>query len=276
MNEPTAPPPLRPFAERLIDTLLHRIGKDERAAKPHDWLAATILTLRDQIIDRWMQSTRAMHASGAKRLLSQPGIFDRPPAARCAVNLGMAEEAGGAGAYGVDWPRSRSWSRTRLWAMAGWGWRPVSWTAWPLLIFLPGLWLRHVNGMFRQRIKDGWQVEYRDWPAYGNPGSRAPETPICRFGGEVISTSMARCIGNRGSGAGEGADTPVVGWRGKRVNTLRFGMRWAGPIRLDAFNAGDHIGVWRKRPAERRVCALSRLPPAGRAGCVRNIFLSSA
>lgn len=56
MSDPIAPPPLRPFAERLIDTLLHRIGKDEKAAKPHDWLAATILTLRDQIIDRWMES----------------------------------------------------------------------------------------------------------------------------------------------------------------------------------------------------------------------------
>src|ERR1700760_977609 len=59
--------PLPPFSERLIDTLLHRIGKDERAAKPHDWLEATILTLRDQIIDQWMTSTRAMPAAGAKR-----------------------------------------------------------------------------------------------------------------------------------------------------------------------------------------------------------------
>src|ERR1700733_6547066 len=68
MTPPASLPPLRPFAERLIDTLLHRIGKDERAAKPHDWLAATILTVRDEVIDRWMASTRAMHAAGAKRV----------------------------------------------------------------------------------------------------------------------------------------------------------------------------------------------------------------
>src|SRR5476649_754140 len=62
------PSPLRPVAERIFDTLLHRIAKDERAAKPHDWLAATIYTIRDQVIDQWMASTRAMHAAGAKRV----------------------------------------------------------------------------------------------------------------------------------------------------------------------------------------------------------------
>src|SRR5271156_3367982 len=104
MSDPAAPPPLRPFAERLIDTLLHRIGKDERAAKPHDWLAATILTLRDQIIDRWMASTRAMHAAGAKRVyyLSLEFLIGR--LLRDALsNLGLTEEMATAlAAHGVD------------------------------------------------------------------------------------------------------------------------------------------------------------------------------
>ena len=40
--------PRSPLAERIVDTLVHRIGKDERAARQHDWLAATILTVRDE------------------------------------------------------------------------------------------------------------------------------------------------------------------------------------------------------------------------------------
>ncbi|HLP70823.1 MAG TPA: glycogen/starch/alpha-glucan phosphorylase, partial [Rhizobium sp.] len=44
-----------------------------------------------------------------------------------------------------------------------------------------------------------------------------------------------------------GYDTPVVGWRGARVNTLRL---WSAqpidPILLAAFNAGDHIGALRE------------------------------
>jgi starch phosphorylase len=39
-------------------------------------------------------------------------------------------------------------------------------------------------------------------------------------------------------------DTPVVGWQGKRVNTLRLWTANAmDPIQLDAFNAGDHAGA---------------------------------
>src|SRR5690606_10991301 len=39
-------------------------------------------------------------------------------------------------------------------------------------------------------------------------------------------------------------DVPIVGWRGAHVNTLRLWAARAGdPLRLDAFNLGDHIGA---------------------------------
>ncbi len=56
------------MAERLIDVLRHRVGKDERAAKQHDWFNAAILTLRDDIIDSWMESTRRTYAESGKRV----------------------------------------------------------------------------------------------------------------------------------------------------------------------------------------------------------------
>jgi hypothetical protein len=45
------------LADSILDTLVHRIGKDAQAALPHDWLAATILTVRNDIVERWMAST---------------------------------------------------------------------------------------------------------------------------------------------------------------------------------------------------------------------------
>ena len=42
----------------IIDVLRHRVGKDELAAKPHDWFTSAIFALRDKIIDAWMESTR--------------------------------------------------------------------------------------------------------------------------------------------------------------------------------------------------------------------------
>ena len=56
------------MAERLIDVLRHQVGKDERAAKQHDWFNAAILTLRDDIIDSWMESTRRTYAESGKRV----------------------------------------------------------------------------------------------------------------------------------------------------------------------------------------------------------------
>jgi starch phosphorylase len=39
-------------------------------------------------------------------------------------------------------------------------------------------------------------------------------------------------------------DTPVVGWRGQHGNTLRlWSSRAPDPLRLDAFNRGDHVGA---------------------------------
>ena len=42
----------------ILKKLAYSIGKDPVVAKRHDWLNATVLALRDRIIDRWMDSTR--------------------------------------------------------------------------------------------------------------------------------------------------------------------------------------------------------------------------
>jgi starch phosphorylase len=108
--------------------------------------------------------------------------------------------------------------------------------------------LRYVNGMFRQRIKDGWQLEYPEtWLAHGNPWEfeRRETSYLVGFGGEVIGNVSGSVHWQPAEAVrAEGVDTPVVGWRGKRVNTLRLWNALAlDPIRLDAFNAGDHIGA---------------------------------
>ena len=52
-----------------------------------------------------------------------------------------------------------------------------------------GYGIRYVNGMFRQRIDDGWQVELPEtWLAHGNPWEfdRRDSAYRVGFGGEVI------------------------------------------------------------------------------------------
>jgi len=289
MSEPAAPPPLRPFAERLIDTLLHRIGKDEQAAKPHDWLAATILTLRDQIIDRWMESTRAMHAAGAKRVyyLSLEFLIGR--LLRDALsNLGMSEEVQTAlAAHGVDLAKIEELEPDAALGNGGLGRLAACFMDSLASLDLPacGYGLRYVNGMFRQRIKDGWQLEYPEtWLAHGNPWEfeRRETSYLVGFGGEVIGNVSGTVHWQPAEAVrAEGVDTPVVGWRGKRVNTLRLWNALAlDPIRLDAFNAGDHIGALAEEArAERLVRVLypADSTPAGQELRLRQeYFFSSA
>ena len=115
-----------------------------------------------------------------------------------------------------------------------------------------GYGIRYVNGMFRQEISDGWQVELPEtWLAHGNPWEfeRREASYEIGFGGFVEPAPDAIGDDRRVWKPTErmiatAYDTPVVGWRGDRVNTLRL---WTAqpidPILLDAFNAGDHIGA---------------------------------
>jgi starch phosphorylase len=252
MTLPVQPLPLRPLGDRILDTLLHRIGKDERAAKPHDWLAATIYTVRDQVIDQWMVSTRTMHAAGAKRVyyLSLEFLIGR--LLRDALsNLGLTGEMQAAlAAHGVNLAEIEELEPDAALGNGGLGRLAACFMESLASLDLPacGYGIRYVNGMFRQRIKDGWQFEYPEtWLAHGNPWEfdRRETAYLVGFGGEVTGSETGHVHWQPAEAVrAEAVDTPVVGWRGKRVNTLRLWNALAlDPIRLDAFNAGDHVGA---------------------------------
>ena len=59
------------LAADIVERLIYRIGKDAKVAKPHDWLTASILVVRDRIIDRWMESTRKTYESDDPEKLPQ-------------------------------------------------------------------------------------------------------------------------------------------------------------------------------------------------------------
>lgn len=240
MTLPLSPPPLRPLAERILDTLLHRIGKDERAAKPHDWLAAAILTVRDQVIDQWMVSTRAMHAAGAKRVyyLSLEFLIGR--LLRDALsNLSLTGEMQAAlNTFGVDLAQLEELEPDAALGNGGLGRLAACFMESLASLDLPacGYGIRYINGMFRQRIKDGWQLEYPEtWLAHGNPWEfeRRENAYLIGFGGEVTGNETGHVHWKPAEALrAEAIDTPVVGWRGKRVNTLRlWNARALDPIR---------------------------------------------
>ena len=240
------------LAEEILDTLIHRIGKDARAAKPHDWLAATIFTVRNDIIERWMESTRDAHAKGAKRVyyLSLEFLIGRLLRDALA-NLGQTGEVADAlRTLGVDLAAIEEIEPDAALGNGGLGRLAACFMESLASLDLPayGYGIRYVNGMFRQRIDDGWQVELpENWLQYGNPWEfeRRESAYVIGFGGEVVGTQTGQVEWKPAEAVEATAvDTPMVGWRGNRVNTLRlWNARAYDPIALDRFNAGDFEGA---------------------------------
>jgi len=235
----------------IIDVLRHRVGKDELAAQPHDWFTAAVLALRDKIIDRWMESTRETYTKHGKRVyyLSLEfliGRLMRDALSNMEMTRTMEQALRG---HGFDLSELEQLEPDAALGNGGLGRLAACFMESLATLDIPayGYGIRYVNGMFRQRIDDGWQVELPEtWLAHGNPWEfeRRESSYRIGFGGEVVAEGDGITWHPAEEVEATAVDTPVVGWRGKRVNTLRLWTANAfDPIRLDAFNAGDHAGA---------------------------------
>ncbi|MET1754430.1 glycogen/starch/alpha-glucan phosphorylase [Novosphingobium sp. RD2P27] len=235
----------------IVDVLRHRIGKDEPAAKLHDWYKASILALRDTVVDRWIDSTRRTYEEGGKRVyyLSMEFLIGRLLRDTLS-NLGMTEEMTQAlESHGLNLADLEELEPDAALGNGGLGRLAACFMESLATLDIPahGYGIRYVNGMFRQRIDEGWQVELPEtWLAHGNPWEfeRLESTYRIGFGGEVVADGDSVVWHAAEEVEATAIDTPVVGWRGKRVNTLRLWTATAvDPLKLDAFNAGDHAGA---------------------------------
>ena len=93
-----------------------------------------------------------------------------------------------------------------------------------------GYGIRYENGLFEQRISDGWQQEFpEDWLAHGNPWElNRREAPYSiGFGGTVEylggDDKTARALWYPAERVfAVPYDTPIAGWRGRHANMLRL------------------------------------------------------
>lgn len=280
------------LAIELLERLKYRIGKDPKVAKPHDWLTAAILVARDRITDKWMDSTRRTYATGAKRVyyLSLEFLIGR--LMRDAMtNIGIMDEMRHAlASLGVDIDIVAELEPDAALGNGGLGRLAACFIESMATVDVPayGYGIRYVHGLFRQQMADGWQVELPEtWLAHGNPWEfeRRESSYEIGFGGAVetinIGEDKQRFVWKPAERVIATAyDTPAVGWRAKRVNTLRL---WAAhpidPILLEAFNAGDHIGALKesnKAESLTRVLYPADATPAGQELRLRQEFFFSS
>jgi starch phosphorylase len=231
-------------------------GKDAGGAKDRDWFVAAALTIRDRIVHRWLSAERLAHAQGRKRVyyLSLEFLIGRLFAdALC--NLGWSDLFRAAlGDLGVDLKRLRAAEPDAALGNGGLGRLAACFMESMATLEIPayGYGIRYDHGLFRQVIRDGWQQEYpEEWLSFGNPWEFArPEVMYdVNFGGWCETTTLPsggkRSVWHPAETIEAVAyDTPIVGWRGRQVNSLRlWSARAADPLRLDTFNSGDHVGA---------------------------------
>jgi len=281
------------LAREVVDRLTYRVGKDPKVAKPHDWLQAAVLVTRDRAIEYWMHATRRTYVRGEKRVyyLSLEFLIGR--LMRDALsNLGLLDAMReGLKLIDVDFDAIAELESDAALGNGGLGRLAACFMESMATVGVPayGYGIRYRHGLFRQEILDGWQAEMPEtWLEHGNPWEfdRREAAYAIGFGGRVeyhdANGQTERYTWHPAEQVTATAyDTPIVGWRAERVNTLRL---WKAdpidPIRLDAFNAGDHIGSLtesNRADALTRVLYPADASPAGQELRLRQeYFFSSA
>jgi glycogen phosphorylase len=287
----TAPPRAREtmaFRDQVLAKLTYAVGKDRSSAQLRDWFMATAYALRDHIIDQWMATTRRVYAERQKRVyfLSVEFLIGRllfDTLCNLAVAAPVRESLAD---LGVDLNDIRALEPDAALGNGGLGRLAACFmdSLATLGIAAYGYGIRYDHGLFKQHISDGWQHELpEDWLAFGNPWEFDRQEVVypIGFGGLVEyiggDANTARGVWYPAETVHAVAyDTPVVGWRGRHVNTLRlWSARTTEPIHLHAFNQGDYVGALAARAqaeAISRVLYPSDATPAGQELRLRQEF----
>ena len=240
--------------EAVLSRLTYTVAKDRSAASPRDWFVATALAVRDRIVDRWIASTKASYAESQRRVyyLSLEFLVGRLLMSSL-NNLGLTEPMRAAlASLDVDLDALREIEPDAALGNGGLGRLAACYveSMASLSIAAHGYGIRYENGLFRQKIRDGWQQELpEDWLEFGNPWEfPRPEIsyPV-GFGGTVEPVqhgAVAQIWRPSEIVEAVAYDTPIPGWRGESVATIRLWSSHApDPLRLDMFNAGDYLGA---------------------------------
>jgi starch phosphorylase len=289
----TGPREVDALRQAVLDKLTYAVGKIPRVASKRDWFVATALAVRDKVVERWMEATTANYAEDRRRVyyLSLEFLIGRL-LVDWLTNLGMKEQMRVAlASLGVDLDQLRQLEPDAALGNGGLGRLAACYMESMATVGIAahGYGIRYDNGLFRQSIKDGWQVESpENWLEFGNPWEFArPEVNYAiGFGGSVEAVQgpdiEARHVWRPNEVVEAVAyDTPVVGWRGNHVNTLRlWSARFPDPLHLEAFNRGDYVGALADRVRAESISKVlypSDATPAGQELRLRQeYFFSSA
>ncbi len=240
----------RESLQRAIATkLLYAIGKDPATADGQDWYQALARVVRDRLVERWMDTTRAQYAGDVKRVyyLSMEFLVGRA-LSNSLHALGLYDEMAVAmREMGLDLDEARGEEPDAALGNGGLGRLAACFLDSMATLGLPsyGYGIRYDYGMFAQHIHNGHQVEQPDdWLANGNPWEfpRPERTFPIHFGGWVRHEGGTAQWVDTDEVLAMAYDTIVPGSDTRAINTLRLWHAKASEaLDLQMFNAGDYM-----------------------------------
>jgi starch phosphorylase len=244
------------LAQSFLDNLVFVQGRSTERATVNDLYMALAHTVRDRLVERWIQTVKNYQAQDVRVVCYLSAEFlTGPHLANNLINLGIYDETEQAmRQLGIDLNVLIEQEEEPGLGNGGLGRLASCFMDSLATLDIPaiGYGIRYEYGIFDQQIRDGWQVESTDkWLRLGNPWAlERPEDAFeVKMGGRTERRTDAKgrehveWIPQR-LVRGVPHDTPILGYRTNTANTMRL---WAAQavesFDFGTFNQGDFFGA---------------------------------
>ncbi|MEB3190371.1 MAG: glycogen/starch/alpha-glucan phosphorylase [Snowella sp.] len=246
----------------LADNLFYLQGKFPLIASRHDCYMALAYTIRDRLLQRWLNTAQTYLSDDNKVVCYLSAEFlVGPHLGNNLVNLGLYEQVKQAVTdSGLDLEELIQIEEEPGLGNGGLGRLAACYMDSLATLEIPaiGYGIRYEFGIFDQEIRDGWQVEITDkWLQYGNPWELVrPEAAVqVELGGHTESYKdnqdqyRVRWVPGHVI-KGIPYDTPILGYKVNTANTMRLWRAEAAEsFNFQRFNVGDYYGAVNEKVA---------------------------
>ncbi len=270
-------------AESIKDNIIHHLmsfqGRDPERSGGTDIYKALAYTLRDIMVEKWIQTQKTFYAKKKKRVyyLSLEFLIGRS-LENSLLNLGIYDEVLQAIAdLGYDIDEIREHEEDAALGNGGLGRLAACFMDSIATLKIPayGYGIRYEYGLFFQQLIDGYQVETPDnWLRYGTPWEferRMPVFPV-HFYGRVSSYQDANgCYRAKWVETKDVMAIPcdmlVPGYKNNHVINMRlWAARASRELDLNFFSSGDYIGAVESKVSSETISKVLYPPDHNLAG----------
>lgn len=231
--------------------LMFSVGKDPGIASEYDWLNATLLAVRDRLVERWLRSNRAQHSQDIRQVyyLSMEFLQGRS-LSNALLSLGLYDTVSQAlDEMGLNLEQLVVEERDPGLGNGGLGRLAACFLDSLATLGLPGrgYGIRYEYGMFQQQIIKGQQAESPDnWLEHGDPWEFDRNNIRYRifFGGRIQQEGKISKWVETEEVLACPYDQIIPGYDTDATNTLRlWSARASSEINLGKFNEGDYFAA---------------------------------